>query len=1053
MDRDYSDLDSWRQARLGDEPIYCAAPLPLDPDDIICAGSDEELDHAARVSKRLRYEEQGLRYLRGKPLRIHSASLRGPFERSSGWQNPWLPKSPTKLLQSDPAPSQSVIRPVAIRQPTLKDIERLSGEEDGTMPGADNSMICHLPSPQSNRDLDLLDSSLDSEKRLRIQAWANDLPSTLEKDEFWAPSQGFDQQNREHSRKRPAGKEWLRTKTSKRTRPNNSQSITAASTPTPMVIARSSLRSVSAPPSKVQKRKSTVTTKNASRSFELATPSSSIDHKQRDSLQGGDLEESTEYHAPVLGDNIPGGSQADYSNTSMPVIAETSCMDIEAQPQDLEPSNAEYIPEESSKQHPANSIDEPEQSAAGDTSFESCLDDSFHYRARHPKQNTPPVVSGALVTDLPPGPTQNGIPEPSNHEGVVRISPAPPSKEQKHSQGPESECQESESSNESSSVTLDQSKQPEPTSDESGEQPTVTAVTPEEAQMEPTKHVDPMLTSTAKDMAISTVTGRVATSIDLAIAHSYMSTSSTVLGIQMDQELSDEVGECLAVPEPLVDGGSTSVEDSMGIDKCAANEMAKTVAVLPPPQSPSVVAIEAQFAADISNSEGFPACGQLSEDGSAVASDPVGIPLSQLKWGVAEVGNASPLKQATTCVTLETVTKAPVVKVEDVEADIRESAQSISAEPAPPIEKQSPWVPDDLPSIHLGVQNVNSEPIEDHPSPSLPQSTHDNLFSTQVVSCESPRVRPSQQSPWTGEIAGPILMEKQPRISDASEETSPEHSKPRSPWAETNTIIMSPPQPSIQSVSALDSDSKFAKQSSFAPSTPLAPGVRSSTPEPCISIKSFANFNTPSPQRRTSRAILQSSSIGQRRGILVGATPSNPWSSARSSRRVSFAPLPGEDDDVNTSPPTKVTRAASPPPQTMAEVEDADVDDKFQNHFESVKRRVSGGDAPKPQSRRRLLPSASQQKPMSPAIGAMAAAFQEADAFQNKRSGRGAGGNNVPAEDKENITMDHGVQSPWRDEGQGVEGVDDDVADVIGNLNEFLDSWDVDAALEQARGV
>lgn len=50
-------------------------------------GSDDELDESAREAKRRRIERLGESYLKGQPLFILSASLRGPFDNS--WVNPW----------------------------------------------------------------------------------------------------------------------------------------------------------------------------------------------------------------------------------------------------------------------------------------------------------------------------------------------------------------------------------------------------------------------------------------------------------------------------------------------------------------------------------------------------------------------------------------------------------------------------------------------------------------------------------------------------------------------------------------------------------------------------------------------------------------------------------------------------------------------------------------------------------------------------------------------------------------------------------------------------
>lgn len=59
--------------------------LQPDPDDILCPGSDAEETLEGHEAKRRRVEQAGEEYLRGKPLYIASARLKGPF--SWGWSN------------------------------------------------------------------------------------------------------------------------------------------------------------------------------------------------------------------------------------------------------------------------------------------------------------------------------------------------------------------------------------------------------------------------------------------------------------------------------------------------------------------------------------------------------------------------------------------------------------------------------------------------------------------------------------------------------------------------------------------------------------------------------------------------------------------------------------------------------------------------------------------------------------------------------------------------------------------------------------------------------
>lgn len=59
------------------------------PNDIVCPGSDTEDTPEELDRKRHRYEEIAQRCTKGYIPTILSASLKGPFSKESGWNNPW----------------------------------------------------------------------------------------------------------------------------------------------------------------------------------------------------------------------------------------------------------------------------------------------------------------------------------------------------------------------------------------------------------------------------------------------------------------------------------------------------------------------------------------------------------------------------------------------------------------------------------------------------------------------------------------------------------------------------------------------------------------------------------------------------------------------------------------------------------------------------------------------------------------------------------------------------------------------------------------------------
>ncbi|KFY01249.1 hypothetical protein O988_02846 [Pseudogymnoascus sp. VKM F-3808] len=79
-----------RMASLGGEMALCF------DDEVICEGSDAEDSPLAKAERQKRRDAIELRYLAGHAPLIMSAQLRGPFDKNSGWVNPWRSKRPTE---------------------------------------------------------------------------------------------------------------------------------------------------------------------------------------------------------------------------------------------------------------------------------------------------------------------------------------------------------------------------------------------------------------------------------------------------------------------------------------------------------------------------------------------------------------------------------------------------------------------------------------------------------------------------------------------------------------------------------------------------------------------------------------------------------------------------------------------------------------------------------------------------------------------------------------------------------------------------------------------
>lgn len=192
------------------DTIYCEAQCP--DEDVYYFGSDDDQYESPRERKR-RYELAGQRFLAGSAPRLFSASLKGPFERNRGWKNPWASKTrsigvtqPPKLQISCSTKAPAPVKDTKRHDKQLPAHTRLDRSE------------CHLPSPQS---LKTASSSADAhpfledEELQAVQAWRHNIratePATVQQP---TPSAT----DTISPLKRKASHNWLKTIPDKRTR-------------------------------------------------------------------------------------------------------------------------------------------------------------------------------------------------------------------------------------------------------------------------------------------------------------------------------------------------------------------------------------------------------------------------------------------------------------------------------------------------------------------------------------------------------------------------------------------------------------------------------------------------------------------------------------------------------------------------------------------------------------------------------------------------------------------------------------------------------------------
>jgi hypothetical protein len=1089
MATDDMGMENWRQTYLGDEPIYCAAHEH--PDEILCPGSDHEQDESAKVAKRLRYEDQGLRYLRGQPPRLLSTTLRGPFDKASGWENPWLPKRQPiqQLVDTTPFAQRSAKTVPAIKHILHEELEKLVGHNERTLATGD-SMQCHLPSPDSHRDLQLAElTQLNTDKRSRIQEWASTVPiDTLHKDDFWAPDQGVAEVSHAGSskKKRPAGKEWLKSKINKRTRTSHTASATASTpTPIPAVVPKPVSRATSVPIPTTQSNPSELTVNTFGRSLDMTTPCSSADKRdtrlRRQSSKGTRRVETSIFEDDPRTSKVEmkaSASQHILSSTQPPTPTRSaitpnneklSGLPSRTNPQlalplvvepgrlgTLNKTETLLVPEaEVAGQQGTQNTDETAGEQDGeeaDISFQSHLDQSFHYRVRPTRVETAVPSTPQDGTNCHKSQaTQTGTPESENHGDIVTVQ----ANQALHDTVPSERENASHEDQVMVEIVLSDDVAHQPPSNEVMEWPGISQLGGHEAlkrvPLSLRMDADLLTTGEPKD-----------TSIPPDSENAVLEEGQPLGNAAKESNIQTHVTTTeISFSEALVDEGSTLIGDVMDIDESTPLKMSE------PPEMLGDIEVSTQAAAHAKEACSVGDNGKRSSQ-SIPASATVPTPRIGKEQPIAEVvmpndeSSAEPsfvmIQHSNMSLGAELVTSSRTVRPEGIEDNTYVKIKPVDNESpmnmTHDVTLQSPWVPDHFSRAGPDVHYIRSKSTEQDQF--VPRPNHTSVLCASSLDRLQPELRPSQQCPRPE-----IDLAELPRTLHFV--STPEHPKSATP-ANGHGPHLSLPMGSQSYVQEESSESlnhditmksieelmlEQLDQPDPQPTTPLLLEGRQSTPDVDLSIKSFAKFNTPSPKRKpmTFKYPRLSGERLPNTQILVDAAIINPWSSARSqprsSRRVSFALLPGEEDGPDEPVPTSITRAASPPPRSSIQAGDEDVDDHFQNHFNAMRRR--SGEEPKFRLGARLLPSSSQQKPSSPEVGAMAEAFKAADAHRSLGSPPDIQHNDDEHDGHEFNT----VQSPWRNDSQN-QGVDD-VAAVLQNLDDFLNPrWDIEVEMDKA---
>lgn len=207
---DFSTMFSEKADRHQDEAENLYSQSICRPDEVLYEGSDDEYYESPEI-RRARLSAAAKRFLDGDDTFILSSALKGPFEGSSGWANPWRSKrsKPTAQVESNVTPSLARSRRPSRPSQTQNEIQ------------PNSTLECHLLSPESLKQGPLVTHDFMEEHEVaRVQNWRTTILSVdLENDAFWAGNSTASASPQTRSRKRKLAQEldWLKG-TSKRPR-------------------------------------------------------------------------------------------------------------------------------------------------------------------------------------------------------------------------------------------------------------------------------------------------------------------------------------------------------------------------------------------------------------------------------------------------------------------------------------------------------------------------------------------------------------------------------------------------------------------------------------------------------------------------------------------------------------------------------------------------------------------------------------------------------------------------------------------------------------------
>lgn len=1129
------------------DTIYCEAKCP--DEDVFYFGSDDDQYENPRERKR-RYELAGQRFLAGSTPRLLSSSLRGPFESSKGWRNPWAskkqpnpdrpippwariswPKSYTTapvlnhVDQGITHPASSKEQPNQERPPfpwarivrtNLNTTAQLPNyTEQLTTHAASSNPECHLPSPRSLNTASLSSERhafLDDEDLNVVQAWRHSVqesePTTTQ-----APVQADSQAcGAAVSRKRKAGHNWLRTVAPKKPRVEASESISEGVVMKSFASAPERLESSRPIPCAGQP--SLVVVKEEPRTANTALqPTTKLIKREFTSQLISPPKQQPKTKNPASptvpnnehGEKLSRDAQAAATLSSPVSLRKVKQEKMEAQPSPLKfkgnmhntSNSSDSSSAESRSKSPSPASNQGASNIHNGNPVRAFQDEEFVINVTLDSCPELPDLSDSDDEELSELSELSDLSESEN--GSDRASDAVSEEAQPRPTTLENEsCSENDNTSDSDSDLTELSYSPDiselgecaedaESSAEAGdelEEDTESRATGGLHMVEHEESSDVVMAEAATEAAgssdtdetdastfINPVVAEEATDTEI-LQHTINSTESKEVIMTHDEprqiedsrlsnidgesaHASDTVINKSAILETVVNGPETAPANNTCSSALAPEEQQDNEEI---PTS-AADALTQPFTTSRNPIEASPKIKQEPSEFSLKAMLKSFVPTS--KW-VQLTRLTSSTVQHSLEVTQECV--LPSVEAENVVANEQAVTNSeVGAEESsvPASSSYEAVIEQANKRCRLPSGQVCDAAL---PAPQTPRRSTPELVTDNTVAPTCHALSPKHQQ--NGATRG-LSMSATEETGESTSATI--HNEPEQLSAEASTLSASSKRPSAAPVeSHLSGSAATTPPPPSTPTTDVHAQASKGGTEPRFTFKSFAAFSTPSPERLRVRKRHTLPGSRLRHPGLSGILSSRePGAARRTNNRVSWAILPGEegpctaatsnassgsDDDAAAAHVPKALRGgrSSPPPRTpLAELPTAS-NEKFGKHFSSVVKRTDG-------LRHRFHVSADIDSTVdAPTVrgagGSQSQSQSQGSSYVAKSSTSSsfdAARRDAPGDDAVDVeNRDAPLRA--REATMSVEPMDM-VEDMVREMGDFWQAWDVDAELDAAK--